>query len=126
MTFIQKDSKLDYEDNMVSPWLKAQSNSDASMSFTLHAPGNIFHFSLSLCLLTFRTVQKKKKRNKYFQVKKDLEFMPLPFEKLFSPHAFERLPKSSTLHLIHKFCLFYDSMKLKCPWNTAYLIKEST
>lgn len=30
MTFIQKDSKLDYEDNVVSPLLKAQSNSDAS------------------------------------------------------------------------------------------------
>lgn len=30
MTFIQKDSKLDYEDNMVSPLLKAQSKSDAS------------------------------------------------------------------------------------------------
>lgn len=55
ITFIHKDSKLDYKANMVSPCLKEQLTlMPVNMWLTLHVPGNIFHFKLSLCPLSFK------------------------------------------------------------------------
>lgn len=103
ITFIHKDSKLDYKANMVSPCLKEQLTlMPVNMWLTLHVPGNIFHFKLSLCPLSFKGEKEDErvweeqlfKTGKHFWLKETLEFVPLylfPFEFFFNLGIWKRI-----------------------------------